>query len=124
MASGAAGAGELLAAVHDRAARRRDDLTATLEAVRGCEGAAGRMNGTVVRRDLTRRLTHWRSLLRRHAAQGQQILRKPIEGWLLMTPHPNDTPAYYTFEGTGTLVGLLAGIVPHKVASPRGIALM
>ena len=46
MASGAAGAGELLAAVHDRA-RRRDDLTATLEAVRGCEGAAWRMNGTV-----------------------------------------------------------------------------
>ena len=27
------------------------------------------------------------------------------------------TPAYYTFERTGTLVGLLAGIVPHKVAS-------
>ncbi len=118
MASGAAGAGELLAAVHDRA-RRRDDLTATLEAVRWCEGAAWRMNGTV-RRDLTRRLTHWRSLLRRHAAQGQQILRKLIEGRLLMTPHPNDTPAYYTFEGTGTLVGLLAGIVPHKVASPTG----
>ena len=75
------------------------------------------MNGETVRRDLTCRLTYWRSLLRRHAAQGQQILRKLIEGRLLMTPHPNDTPAYYTFEGTGTLVGLLAGIVPHKVAS-------
>ena len=74
-------------------------------------------------RDLKRRLTHWRSLLRRHAPQGQQILRKLIDGRLLMTPHPNHTPAYYTFEGTGTLVGLLAGIVPHKVASPTGLEL-
>ena len=73
-----------------------------------------------VRRDLTRRLTSWRSLLRRHAPQGQQILRKLIDGRLLMTPYPDETPAHYSFEGTGTLVGLLAGIVPHKVASPTG----
>ena len=34
-------------------------------------------------------------------AQGQQILRLLFEGRLLMTPHPNDTPAYYRFEGRG-----------------------
>ena len=118
VASGAAGAGELLAAVHDRA-RRRDELQAQLEALRGREWATWRMTGTV-RRDLTRRLTNWRGLLRRHAPQGQQILRKLIDGRLLMTPYPDDTPAHYRFEGTGTLVGLLAGIVPLKVASPRG----
>ena len=118
VASGAAGAGELLAALDDRA-RRRDDLTATLKALRGRERATWTMTGTV-RRDLTSRLTHWRSLLRRHAPQGQQILRKLIDGRLLMTPYPDETPAHYGFEGTGTLVGLLAGIVPHKVASPTG----
>ena len=118
VASGAAGAGELLAAVHDRA-RRRDELQAQREALRGREWATWRMTGTV-RRDLTRRLTNWRSLLGRHAPQGQQILRKLIDGRLLMTPYPDATPAHYEFEGTGTLVGLLAGIVPHKVASPTG----
>ena len=116
VASGAAGAGELLAAVHDRA-RRRDDLKATVEALRGREWASWRMSGTGPRRDLTRRLSNWRSLLRRHAPQGQQILRKLIDGRLLMTPYPDETPAHYSFEGTGTLVGLLAGIVPYKWAS-------
>ena len=46
VASGAAGAGELLAALDDRA-RRRDDLTATLEALRGRERATWKMTGTV-----------------------------------------------------------------------------
>ena len=41
-----------------------------LEAVRGCEGAAWRMNGDGERRDLTRRLTHWRSLLRTACGPG------------------------------------------------------
>jgi hypothetical protein len=39
-----------------------------------------------------------------------------------MTPHTDQTPAYYEFEGIGTLTGLLSGIVPHKVASPRGVS--
>ena len=45
-----------------------------------------------------------------------------IDGRLLMTSYADETPAHYSFEGTGTLVGLLAGIVSHKVASPRGTA--
>ncbi len=27
---------------------------------------------------------------------------------------------YYRSSGTGTITGLLSGIVPHKLASPRG----
>ena len=65
-------------------------------------------------------MANWKGLLRRHAPQGQQILKKLIEGRLLMTPFADETPAYYRFEGTGSLVGLLAGIVPQKGASPTG----
>ena len=35
-----------------------------------------------------------------------------------MTPHIDQSTAYYEFEGTGTLAGLLAGVVPHKLAFP------
>ena len=54
------------------------------------------------------------------AAASGQILSKLIDGRLLLTPHTEKTPAYYEFSGTGTLTGLLSGIVPHKVASPTG----
>ena len=60
----------------------------------------------------------WRGLLRRHPAQGQQILRKLIDGRLLLRAQTDQPSAYYEFEGTGTLTGLLAGIAPHKLASP------
>ena len=33
----------------------------------------------------------------------------------------HESPAYYEFEGTGTITGLLSGIAPHKWASPMGI---
>ncbi len=52
------------------------------------------------------------------------LQEKLIDGRLLLTPHTDQPSAYYEFEGIGTLVGLLSGIVPHKVASPREIALM
>ena len=35
--------------------------------------------------------------------------------------HTEQTTAYYEFRWIGTLAGLLSGIVPQKVASPRGI---
>ena len=75
-----------------------------------------------VRRDLERRIRDWRQLLRCRTAQGRQILQTLIDGRLLLTPHADQAPGYYTFERTGSLVGLLAGIVPHKLASPRGIS--
>ena len=74
-----------------------------------------------VREDLEQRIPEWRGLLRRRAVQGRQILSKLIDGRLLMTPHTDQPFAYYEFEGIGTLTGLLSGIVPHNVASPRGL---
>jgi DNA invertase Pin-like site-specific DNA recombinase len=73
-----------------------------------------------VRRDLERRIRDWRRLLRCRTAQGRQILQTLIDGRLLLTAHADQAPGCYTFEGTGSLVGLLAGIVPHKLASPTG----
>ena len=73
-----------------------------------------------MREDLEQRIQEWRGLLRRRAVQGRQILSKLIDGRLLMTPHTDQPFAYYEFEGIGTLTGLLSGIVPHKLASPRG----
>ena len=117
VASGA-GSQALVSAVHERE-RRRDELQATRDALIR-QGRGGRMLTATVRHDLTKRMAAWKGLLRRHAPQGQQILKKLIEGRLLMTPYAHHTPAYYRFEGTGTLVGLLAGIVPQKGASPTG----
>ena len=77
-----------------------------------------------MREDLEQRIQEWRGLLRRRAVQGRQILSKLIDGRLLMTPHTDQPFSYYEFEGIGTLTRLLSGIVPHNVASPRGIALM
>ena len=34
---------------------------------------------------------------------------------------PKGTPAYYEFDGTGTVTGLLSGVVPQSLASPSGI---
>jgi len=64
----------------------------------------------------------------RHAARSRVTftpLPEPkrwwLQGRLLLTTHADQTPAYYEFSGIGTLTGLLSGIVPHNVASPRGV---
>ena len=108
----------LVAEVHKREARRAE-IEAAMK-MRSHQNFSKWRSKTSVRKDLEGRIHDWRGLLRRRAAQGQQILRKLIDGRLLLTPHADKTPAYYEFEGTGTLTGLLAGIVPHKLASPTG----
>ncbi len=76
--------------------------------------------GQSVRRDLERRILDCWRLLRRRSAQGRQILPTRVDGRLLLTPHADQTPGCYMFEATGSLVGLLAGIVQHNLASPTG----
>ena len=98
---------------------RRQEFAATMEGLANREFAMWRSKPGV-REDLEQRIRDWRGLLRRQATQGQQILRKLIDGRLLLTPHIDETPAYYEFSGIGTLTGLLSGIVPHKLASPTG----
>ena len=111
----------LTSAVRERE-ERRDELQFSLDALLRDEWTGHKTNQQV-RRDLQARIKEWRGLLRRHPVQGQQILRKLIDGRLTLTAHPDEVIAYYEFKGTGTLTGLLAGSVPHKLASPTGTVL-
>lgn len=111
----------LTSAVRERE-ERRDELQFSLDALLRDEWTGHKTNQQV-RRDLQARIKEWRGLLRRHPVQGQQILRKLIDGRLTLTAHPEEVVAYYEFKGTGTLTGLLAGSVPHKLASPTGTVL-
>ena len=61
-----------------------------------------------------------RSILPARAFSLCGVSEQLIDGRLLMTPRADQTPAYYEFEGIGTVTGLLAGIAPHKLASPTG----
>ena len=76
--------------------RRRDELQFTLQGLRHREWTGYKTNYQM-RRDLHTRIEKWRGLLRRHPVQGQQILRKLIDGRLLMTPHVSETESYYEF---------------------------
>ena len=112
----------LTAEIHKREARQRE-LQYELEGLLIREFVDWRSEPSV-RHALEQRIQDWRGLLRRRAPQGRQILRKLIEGRLVLTPDREEVTPYYTFTGNGTLTGLLSGVIPHKVASLRGIALM
>ena len=96
--------------------QRCEELKASIDALESGEWTSFKTNRQV-RHDLHARIEDWRGLLRRHPAQGHQILKKLIDGRLLMTPRTEQSPSYYEFEGTGTLAGLLGGVVPHNLAS-------
>ena len=98
---------------------RRDELSQRIK-VSSLEEFKAFRSKPSVRKDLKKRILEWQGLLRRRATQGQQILRKLIDGRLTMTPHAQENTPYYVFEGTGTLTGLLEGIGSHKLASPTG----
>ena len=74
-----------------------------------------------LRQQLDERLADWRGLLRRHPVQGQQVLKRLIDGRLTFEPTADGEERYYRFTGTGTVEPLLAGEVVQKWASPRGI---
>ena len=68
-----------------------------------------------LRQQLEGYLTDWRGLLRANVAQGQQALRRLIDGRLTFTPRDGR----YEFRGVGTVEPMLGGLV-HKLVSPRG----
>ena len=109
----------LTAEIHKREARQRE-LQYELEGLLVREFVDWRSDPSV-RQDLEQRIQDWRGLLRLRAPQGRQILRKLIEGRLVLTPHREGVAPYYTFTGSGTLTSLLSGVLPHKVASPSGV---
>jgi hypothetical protein len=65
--------------------------------------------------DLRECLADWRSLLHEHPPRARALLKQLIVGRLQMTPHREE--GYYTFNGTGTLLPVIAGAVPQSVAS-------
>jgi hypothetical protein len=92
--------------------RRRQELGKALDAARRVQPEWSVRD---LRRTLGRYLVDWRGLLRANVAQGQQALRRLIEGRLTFTP----TGAFYTFQGVGTIEPVLGGVV-QKLASPPG----
>lgn len=70
--------------------------------------------------DLQDRLSDARALLRQETPRARALLQQLVVGRLTMMP--NQEEQSYTFKGTGSLVPMLAGVVPQSVASPHGIA--
>jgi hypothetical protein len=68
-----------------------------------------------VQRRLNGYVADWQRLLRANVAQGQQALRRLIDGRLTLTPHGD----HYAFRAVGTFEPVLGGVV-HKLASPTG----
>jgi hypothetical protein len=92
--------------------RRRQEILSGLEATKR---ARPTMSVREIQQTLQRYVVDWRGLLRANVAQGQQALRRLIEGRLTFTPLSD----HYGFRGTGTIKPVLAGLV-QKLASPHG----
>lgn len=72
-----------------------------------------------VRADLEQRLLEWRSLIQDRKTHARRLLKQLIVGRLELTPNMEER--YYGFRGTGTLLPVIAGVVPQSVPSPRGL---
>ena len=117
LAAGGANLATVLSAIKARE-QRRAELQRTLNGVTRQPGRTTDMRQ--LRAKLEGRLQDWRDLLRKHAEQGQQLLRRLIVGRLVLTPERDAEGRYYRFTGQGTYSRLLAGLRPHMVASPTG----
>jgi hypothetical protein len=72
-----------------------------------------------VERELRRRLTEWRQLLRRQTPLARQVLSRLLDGRIVWTPRKDD--GLYTFAGRVKFDGLLSGIVfTRRDTSPTG----
>lgn len=60
-------------------------------------------------------MTDWRSMLQDRATHGRRLLKQLIVGRLEM--QPNLEERCYEFRGTGTLLPVVAGVVPQSMAS-------
>jgi site-specific DNA recombinase len=109
---------------------RRDELRRALASASHA-GVGQLPDLRAARAELEQRLGEWRTLLRQHVEQAQQLLRRLIDGRLTMTPGEDQDGRYYRFTGAGSWWRLLAGLGPtwrpivsalrpQKVASPTG----
>ena len=65
-----------------------------------------------LRADLHARIGEWRTLLRSHVETGQQLLRRVLDGKLVLTPERDAEGPYYRFVGQGAWWKLLSGLGP------------
>ena len=98
--------------------KRRRELQSELASL---TSRRAEFDGAKLRQQLAKRLADWRGLLRRYPVQGQQVLKRLIDGRLTFEPTVEGDERYYRFTGTGTVEPLLAGQMVQKLASPRGI---
>ena len=78
------------------------------------------LDPSTLRASIEERVRDWRSLLRKHVEQGQQLLRRLIVGRLKVTPQTDAEGRYFAFKGEATWSRLLTGIWPQNMASPAG----
>jgi hypothetical protein len=109
----AAGGGSipaLVGAMQAREMRRRELMARRTEHRRVLE-----IDPHTVRVELEERLADWRTLLHERATHGRHLLKQLIVGRLDLTPDLEGR--CYDFMGAGTLMPVIAGVVPQSVAS-------
>jgi recombinase-like zinc beta ribbon protein len=109
----------ILAALHERE-RRRQELQAQLEHQDGLGLPVRAFDSKAVRRELRDLLTDWQGLLEGEPAQARQILRKLLEGRVVMHPHVNGRERTYEWIVTATYGRILSGVVGVTVMVPPG----
>ncbi len=112
-----AGGGELttlVQAIRDREERRRALQVSLAEVVKVKPWTADR---AAIVEELSARVNDWRALLAEQSGEANRLLRQVLVGKLTMTPSEDG----YRFTGTGTVQSLVAGLVPHNLASPIGM---
>src|SRR6266851_1058996 len=100
----------ILTALHEREGRRQE-LHAQLEYQDGLGLAVRAFDQKAVRRELRELLTDWQGLLEGEPAQARQILRKLLEGRVVMQPRADSTGRFYDWTATATYGRILTGVV-------------
>lgn len=117
----AVGAGEPLRSLLDAMKareRRRAELQAQLEHLDGLGRSA--RNPADMMHELSQRLTDWHGVLERHPVQARQLLRKLLDGRLILTPRIDETGRWYEVTGRAVYGRLLSGIVSVVGVVPPG----
>ena len=75
-------------------------------------------DSAAVRERLREVLRQWRQTLTNNPTQARLMMRKLVEGRLVVQPKEDDDGEFYEFQGQGTLTPVVSGVLPHKLASP------
>jgi len=73
-----------------------------------------------IEQHLRESVRQWRRTLTTHSTEARLMLQRLVEGRIVMQPQEDEDGRYYEFSGVGTVLPLISGVLPHKLASPRG----